>query len=295
MADTMPIIQQKAASAAETPVKLETLREQIDAVDAQILSLLNKRVTMVRRIGELKQQEGLPIYAPDREEKLLRHLVEKNNSALSAASVHAIYREIISACRALEKEVVVACLGLAAGITHQAACRRFGSTVQYAFCQEAAEVFRRVTKNEADCGVIPIATGTTEVRSSVAAQLLSDLARTELSICAEISLDSRNGGSDRFLVLNRVPTLPSGADRTLVLLRLENKPGALATLESFKEHSTSFTPLASQSSTEKNGTGDLFFLMEAEGHSTQLQASNSLLELSRYCLTVKILGSYPRQ
>jgi len=293
MADTVPIIQQKAASSAKTPIKLQTLRAQIDAVDVQILSLLNQRVITVRRIGELKQQEGLPIYAPDREEKLLRHLVEKNNSALSAASVHAIYREIISACRALEKEVTVACLGLVSGITHQAAYRRFGSAVKYAFCREASEVFRRVAEGEADCGVIPV--NTAEVKSSVAAQVLSDLAQTELSICAEILLSRKGEQRDRFLVLNRVPTSPSGSDRTLILLRLENKPGALAILKPFRRNSINLVPLDSQLSAGKDSAKDLLVLMEVEGHSTQLQANHSILELSRCCLAVKILGSYPKQ
>ncbi|QQY09771.1 MAG: chorismate mutase [Candidatus Xiphinematobacter sp.] len=294
MADILPISQQQETTSVGIPTKLQTLREQIDAVDMQILSLLSQRVTTVRRIGDLKRQEGLPIYAPDREEKLLRHLAEKNKSALSAASVHAIYREIISACRALEKEITVACLGLIAGITHQAARRRFGSAVKYTFFQEASEVFRRVSESEADCGVIPV--GSTEVKNLAVAQVLSDLARTELSICAEILLDSREGEQrDRFLVLSRIPTSPSGSDRTLLLLRLENKPEALAVLEPLKGRSIALGPLASQPATGKRDTEDLLFLMEAEGHSTQLQANNCLLEqLSRCCLTMKILGSYPK-
>ena len=287
-------ITKQVTASTEVSIKLKTFREQIDAVDVQILSLLNQRVAIVHRIGELKQQKGLPIYAPDREERLLRHLVEQNRGALSAVSVRAIYREIISACRALEKEVTVACFGLATGITYLAAYHRFGSTVRYIFCKVASEVFKRVAKNEADCGVIPIQTS--EARSTVTVQLLTRLAKTELSVCAEISLDSQNGKRrDRFLVLSRTPTSPSGLDYTLILLRLENKSGALASvLEPFKERSINLIHLASQPPVSTSSRKDIFLFMEAEGHSTQLQANNCLRELSKRCRAVKILGSYPK-
>lgn len=289
MIDTMSITQQAAAS-AEAP-KLNTFREQIDTVDIQILALLNQRVAIVHRIGELKKQKGLPIYVPDREEKLLRHLVEKNSGALSATSVRAIYREIISACRALEKEIVVACFGVVTGITYRAAYHRFGSTVRYIFCKSASELFKRVAKNEADCGVIAIQAS--EIRRAV--QVLSELSKTELSVCAEISLDSHNKKCrDRFLVLSRTPSSPSGLDCTLILLRLENKSGALASvLEPFQERSINLLHLASQPPVSKRSRKDRFFFMEAEGHSMQLQANNCLRELSKRCRDVRILGSYP--
>ncbi len=91
---------------------LEELRQQIDSIDSQIIRLLNERCEFVHEIGVIKKREGLEIYAPEREEKLLRSLVAKSaGGRLPEESIRAIYREIMSAALALEEDLKIAYLG----------------------------------------------------------------------------------------------------------------------------------------------------------------------------------------
>jgi len=280
------------AEAPTTQNILANFRTKIDATDSQILLLLNQRAMIVQQVGEFKKQEGLPIYSPGREEQLLRHLEEQNKGPLSATSLRTIFREILSASRALEKEVVIACLGSEGGAAYQAAIRRFGSSIKYTFFKETSDVFDQVARNEADCGVVPIESA----ELWLVGHSSNDLAGTELNVCAEITLGDQKNGRDsgRFLVLGRTQNPPSGFDRTLIALRVEDKPGALvAALAPFKEHSINLSHLASRPTAK--GSSDLFFFVEAQGHSKDLQVSDIFRELSKCCRAVKVLGSYPIQ
>jgi chorismate mutase/prephenate dehydratase len=87
---------------------LGTLREEIDAIDGDLLRLINERAKLARRIGELKQGN---IYRPEREAQVLRRVAERNPGPLSAAAVQRIVREVMSACLALEQPLTVAYLG----------------------------------------------------------------------------------------------------------------------------------------------------------------------------------------
>ena len=103
---------------------LENIRTKIDRVDGELLKLLSERADMVHEVGEIKRKEGLEIFAPDREEKLLRKLVDlnkKNKGRLPEKSLRAIFREIISASLALEQDLRIAYLGPAGSWTHQVA------------------------------------------------------------------------------------------------------------------------------------------------------------------------------
>ena len=94
---------------------LDDLRKKIDSLDSELLRLLNERADVVHGIGEAKKQAGLMIYAPEREEALLQALARKNaalQGRLPEKSVRAIYREIMSASLALEKNMAIACLGI---------------------------------------------------------------------------------------------------------------------------------------------------------------------------------------
>lgn len=140
-------------------MNLEEVRVHIDRVDQELLRLLNERADLVHHVGEIKRKEGLEIYAPDREEKLLRKLVELNKSSkgrLPEKSIRAIYREIISAALALEQDLRIAYLGPQGSWTHQAAVSRFGNSVLYVPEASTEDVFERVALQEADYAVLPI-------------------------------------------------------------------------------------------------------------------------------------------
>jgi chorismate mutase/prephenate dehydratase len=138
---------------------LENIRTKIDRVDQELLKLLSERADLVHEVGEIKRKEGLEIFAPDREEKLLRKLVDlnrKNKGRLPEKSLRAIFREIISASLALERDLRIAYLGPAGSWTHQVAMSRFGNSVQYIPEASTEDVFARVAEQEADYAVLPI-------------------------------------------------------------------------------------------------------------------------------------------
>ena len=135
---------------------LDDLRHQIDAVDDELLRLLNQRADLVHGVGEIKHAQGLEIYAPEREEKLLQSLVNKSQGRLSEKSIRAIYREIMSAALALEQNLSIAYLGPEGTWTHQAALSKFGSSVGYDPAATAREVFDKVADRSADYGVLPL-------------------------------------------------------------------------------------------------------------------------------------------
>ena len=142
---------------------LTEVRKKIDAVDAKLLELLNQRADLVHEVGEIKRETGGAIFAPDREEALLRSLVSKNaeiKGRLPAASIRAIYREIMSASYALEKGLSIAYLGPAGTYTHEAARLKFGASVDYDSQSSISDVFKIVARGKADFGVVPIENST---------------------------------------------------------------------------------------------------------------------------------------
>jgi chorismate mutase/prephenate dehydratase len=274
--------------------ELSKIREKIDAIDSQLLALLNGRAKLALEVGRIKSRDGLPIYAPDREQSLLRSLIERNEGPLSEIAIRAIYREIMSAALALEKDVIIACFGPEGGACHQAARARFGSSVSYAFFSDVRELFAAVGKGEGDCGVVPIA----DAGHGSANQTLDALASTDLTICAEIvsAPDGSPGESDkssRYFVLARTAAAITGSDRTTLLLRVEDKPGSLVdALEPFRDAELNLNHLASRPASK--GSEDVFFFVEVDGHSRDESFGEVLRELSRRCRAVKVLGSYPR-
>ena len=172
----------------ETKHPLEELRTRIDEIDTELLRLLNDRADLVHEIGMVKKGAGLPIYAPEREEALLQTLIQKNRGRLPADAVRAIYREIMSASLALEKDLTIAFLGPEATWTHQAARSKFGLSVKYAPESSISDVFARVTRGTADYGVVPIENS---VEGAVN-HTLDVFIDSELKICAQILLRIRN-------------------------------------------------------------------------------------------------------
>lgn len=135
---------------------LAELRAEIDALDNKVLANLSARAEFVHQVGELKRKSGEPYYAPEREEALLRRLAGTNQGRLPESSVRSIYREILSAMRALEQEITVAYLGPQATFSHQAAASHFGSAVNFESERTIGDVFEAVERGRAHYGVVPI-------------------------------------------------------------------------------------------------------------------------------------------
>ncbi|MEM6279575.1 MAG: prephenate dehydratase [Verrucomicrobiota bacterium] len=142
-------------------MSLEDHRQKIDAIDTDIIRLLNERADIVHEIGEIKKANGLEIYAPEREEKLLRSLVAKGEGGrLPEKSIRAIYREVMSAALALEEDLKIAYLGPQGTWTHQAAIGKFGHSVKFLPQPSFSDVFEQVERGIADYGVVPIENST---------------------------------------------------------------------------------------------------------------------------------------
>ncbi len=168
-------------------MSLNPIRKKIDALDGQLLELLNQRADLVHEVGEIKRRDGGAIFAPEREESLLRTLEERNRKLggrLAPTAVRAIYREIMSASYELEKGLTIAYFGPAGTYTHEAARNKFGASVQYAPQASITDVFASVSRGNADYGVVPIENST----EGAVTHTLDEFMASELKICAEVLL-----------------------------------------------------------------------------------------------------------
>ncbi|QAU33822.1 prephenate dehydratase [Janthinobacterium sp. 17J80-10] len=164
--------------------KLKPLREQIDAIDAQILDLLNQRARVAEAVGHVKAETNAPVFRPEREAQVLRRVAERNPGPLVGSDVQTIFREIMSACRALERRVSVAYLGPAGTFSEQAVYQQFGHAVDGEPCVSIDEVFRATEAGTADFGLVPIENSS----EGTINRTLDLLLQTSLSISGEISI-----------------------------------------------------------------------------------------------------------
>ncbi len=162
--------------------ELKNFRNQIDTIDEQLLALVNERAKLARAIGNLKQ--GDPIYRPEREAQVLRRLLERNTGPLSEEAVTAIFRSVMSNCRALEKELSVAFLGPLGTFSEEAANKQFGGLSAPVQCSSIDEVFRMVESGKVDYGVVPVENST----EGAIGRTLDLLMQTNLKVCGEVEL-----------------------------------------------------------------------------------------------------------
>lgn len=161
---------------------LDELRRRIDEIDARMLELLIERARMAAEIGRTKEASDRAIYAPDREAALMRALTDADPAPLRRDSVEAVFREVISACRGLQRVPSVAFLGPEHTFTHLAARKRFGHHTEFLPAASIGDVFDAVQRHTADFGVVPIQNST----EGVVGLTLDCLLDTPLRICAEI-------------------------------------------------------------------------------------------------------------
>ncbi|MCC6694733.1 MAG: prephenate dehydratase [Candidatus Hydrogenedentes bacterium] len=139
-------------------MSLEELRAKIDALDAQILQLLNERAKCALAIGEIKRNHNAQYYVPEREKSIFDKVRAENPGPLPDSSIKAIYREIISAVRALENPLKIAFLGPRDTFSHMAALKIFGSNAEFLPVSTVDDIFTEVERKRADYGVVPVET-----------------------------------------------------------------------------------------------------------------------------------------
>jgi chorismate mutase/prephenate dehydratase len=163
---------------------LAELRSRIDAIDRELLDALNRRSRLAMQVGEIKQKDGSVAFRPEREAQVIQGLKRDNAGPLKTDSIAPIWREIMSACRALETPTRVAYLGPAGTFSELAALGFFGSTIVKVPCASIDEVFRATTAGGADFGVVPVENST----EGVIARSLDLLLSSPLVILGETSL-----------------------------------------------------------------------------------------------------------
>jgi chorismate mutase/prephenate dehydratase len=169
-------------------VQIKSLREKIDAIDAELLTLINRRAQLATEVGRIKREQSAPVYRPDREQQVISKQQAANSGPLKAEHVAVIWREIMSACRSLEAPERVAFLGPLGTFSEQAADTFFGASITKEPCATIDDIFRTVSAKGADFGVVPIENST----EGAIARTLDLMLTTNLRMCGEVSLDVRH-------------------------------------------------------------------------------------------------------
>lgn len=354
--------------------QLQPWREQIDQIDVEILQLLNKRAQAALEIGRIK--EGLDaddsILKPEREAQIIAHLQAVNTGPIKAESVQAVWAELISACRGLERQLRVAFLGPQGSFSEQAALAHFGHFVTAVPCDNFDEIFRLVEVGEADVGMVPVENSTEGainrtldllLHSSVSVLGERSLAIHHCLLAQQANLDgverimahpqalaqcqhwlarhyphlpqdaassnaeaARIAASDpsvaaiagqkaaehwglqvihasiqddpqnrtRFLAIGHIEPLPSGNDKTSVILAVPNRAGAVyEMIAPFAEHQVSMTRLESRPA--RTGQWEYYFYIDILGHREDAAVQAAFAQLKEQVAFFKILGSYPCQ
>lgn len=358
----------------ELQAKLLPLRQKIDHLDQQILELINERARTAQAVGEFKHahHEQGPVFRPEREAQVIRALQAVNGGPIGGKAIDAIWSQIISVCRGLEKEIRVAYLGPTGSFSEQAAFEYMGQDISGVPCPDFDEVFRRVESDGADVGMVPVENSTEGavnrtldlllnspvrivgehtivirhylltksgnldgvtrvmahpqalaqcqhwlgmneaqlVREPVAsnaeaariasedptvAAIASDIAARAwgLEVVAEGIQDDPSNRT-RFLAIGKIDTLPSGADKTSLILAVPNEAGAVyKMLAPLADNDVSMYRFESRPA--RTGQWEYYFYVDIEGHRQDAAVAKALSELQARCAYFKVLGSYPRQ
>nr|WP_236619484.1 prephenate dehydratase [Lebetimonas sp. JH369] len=199
---------------------LKKLREEIDKIDNNILKLLNKRMEIVKKAGEVKNSSNTPVYRPEREKEIierLNRLSQAQNGILKKEHIEAIFLEIFAISRTLERSERIAFLGPVGTYTHQAAEHKFGANAKYLPLLNIEAVFKAVHNKEAKYGVVPIENNT----EGVVGITLDSLKKYNVKIVSEVCLDIHHSFAsvqDELANIKRVYSHPQGYNQCLNFL-----------------------------------------------------------------------------
>ncbi|MEO5691559.1 MAG: prephenate dehydratase [Usitatibacter sp.] len=349
--------------------ELDRLREKIDAINVAILENLNERARLARAIGTLKVGQA---YRPEREAQVLRSIKERNRGPLSDETVALLFREIMSACLALERPITVAYLGPRGTFSESASTKHFGHAAEGQPAPSIDEVYRAVQSGAADFGVVPVENST----EGAVGRSLDLMPQSPLKVCGEVlipihhhlmangvtdistirrvfshsqslaqchewlnnnlpqaeriavasnaeaarraaedpgtaavageaaathyglelhasNIEDEPNNTTRFLVLGNYVPLPSGKDKTSLVLSAKNRAGAVyEMLTPFATRGVSMTKFESRPS--RAALWDYLFFVDIEGHRDDPSVAEALEEVGRIAGYIKVLGSYPQ-
>lgn len=168
--------------------RLAPLRAQIDMIDQELLELLSKRAKAAQEVGHIKNESSAPIFRPERESQVIQNVLQKNPGPLLPDGLASIWREIMSACRALESKQAIAYLGPTGTFSEQAAHQFFGQSIDGLPCASLDEVFKAVEKGVATFGVVPVENSS----EGAVSRTLDLLLESPLQISGEVVLPIRH-------------------------------------------------------------------------------------------------------
>lgn len=354
--------------------RLLPLRQRIDSIDEQILDLLNQRARTAQQVGDVKHEFDVdgPVLKPEREAMIIRRLQGLNQGPFTDQAVEAVWSQIISTCRGLERVLNVAYLGPQGSFSEQAALEHFGHAVTRILCDSFDEVFRAVEAGQADVGIVPVENstegavnrtldlllgsplkvlgersirihhnlltqsgtldGVTRVMAhpQALAQCQGWLTRHHLELIRDAASSNaeaaRIAASDptvaaiagstaaiawnlqtvasgiqddpqnrtRFLAVGQIETLPTGNDKTSIILAVPNRSGAVYDmLAPLAQNGVSMTRLESRPA--RTGQWEYYFYVDLLGHRNDPAVAQALQDLKKQVAFFKVLGSYPRQ
>ena len=169
--------------------QLQALRTRIDSIDEKILELISERAKCAQTVAQVKQK-ALPagetpvFYRPEREAWVLKHIMELNQGPLDNEEMARLFREIMSACLALEQPLKVAYLGPEGTFTQAAALKHFGHSVISLPMAAIDEIFREVAAGAVQFGVVPVENST----EGAVNHTLDSFLEHDMVICGEVEL-----------------------------------------------------------------------------------------------------------
>jgi chorismate mutase/prephenate dehydratase len=187
---------------------LKDLRIEIDQLDEQLLALISARANCATEVGAIKKESGedeCQFYRPEREASILRRVAEQNPGPLVDEEMARLFRQIMSACLAVERQLNIAFLGPAATFTEEAALKHFGHSVRTTAINSISEVFREVESGAANYGVVPIENST----EGVITHTLDNFTRSSLKIVGEVELRIHHFLLSRETDINKVTQITS--------------------------------------------------------------------------------------
>lgn len=166
--------------------QLQQVRERINAIDAELLRLISERAACAQDVAKIKDAHGEAVqyYRPEREAEILRRIKAENPGPLDGEEVARLFREIMSACLALEKPLKVGYLGPEGTFTQAAALKHFGHSVHAQPFGAIGDIFREVEAGACDYGVVPVENST----EGVVNHTLDMFMRSPLLIAGEVTL-----------------------------------------------------------------------------------------------------------
>lgn len=166
--------------------QLQIIRERIDALDEQIQTLINERAGCALQVADIKIRSGETdhFFRPEREAQVLRNIEARNKGPLDPEKMARLFREIMSACLALERPLKIAFLGPAGTYNHVATVKHFGQFIEHQPVHNIEDIFRAVESGQAHFGVVPIENST----EGVITHTLDLLINSSLQICGEVDL-----------------------------------------------------------------------------------------------------------